>query len=330
MKKFTYRVGVDVSKSTLDMHCAEHNEHIKITNDSAGFKRFVKWLKDLQIPCDDILIALEFTGGYEYRFLKFCESKNIAYTRIPGLAIKRSLGIVRGKNDKIDAYRIAQYADEKQKTLTPSRPLNPTISALKEALGLRKRLVRENAGYKGTILSRKTMYDSGSNDFHIKILTKNLNQNKALIESIDAEIKRIILSDSAISFNYMLLTSIKGIGMVNAAMTIAYTENFIAFKNARSYAVYVGVVPFEYSSGSSLNGRKRISPIANKELKQELNQAAKSAIQWSEEIKEYAERLIERKHDRIILNNVKFKLITRMFAVVKRREIYVDNYKKKA
>ncbi|MBK8873334.1 MAG: transposase [Bacteroidetes bacterium] len=52
-----------------------------------------------------------------------------------------------------------------------------------------------------------------------------------------------IHKDEAMKTNYELIRSIKGIGMVNALMTIAYTENFVGFTNPRSYAVYVGVVP---------------------------------------------------------------------------------------
>ena len=327
MKKIEFRIGVDVSKLTLDLHSAEHNQHLKISNNKDGLKLLAKWLKELRIPFDNLLVVMEYTGGCEYRLVQFCESKGIAYCRISGLAIKKSMGIVRGKNDKVDAYRIAQYADEKQKSLEPSKPFNYSIVKLKELLALRKRLVRENAGYKSTIKGRKDMYDSNNKDIHIKILTNKIDQNLKWIDVIEEEIESLIVNDEALLQNYILLKSIRGIGEINAAMTIAYTENFTAFSNARSYAVYVGVVPFEYSSGTSINGRKRVSPIANKELKQELNQAAKSAIQWDEETKLYAQRLIGKKHYRIILNNVKFKLITRMFAVVKKGEMYVDKYK---
>lgn len=330
MKNFDYRIGVDVSKLTLDLHSAEHQQHLKITNNSEGLKLFLKWLKDLQIPLNNVLVVMEYTGGCEYRLIQFCEAKGISYSRIPGLAIKKSMGIVRGKNDKVDAFRIAQYADEKQKSLQPSKPFNQSIVKLKELLGLRKRLVRESAGYKATVKGRKDMYDSSNKDIHIKILNQKINQNQKWITEIENEINNLILSEHALTINYTLLLSVRGIGKINAAMTIAYTENFTAFSNARSYAVYVGVVPFEYTSGTSINGRKRVSQIANKELKQELNQAAKSAIQWDEETKIYAQRLIEKKHYRIILNNVKFKLITRMFSVVKKGEVYVDIYKKSA
>jgi hypothetical protein len=40
---------------------------------------------------------LEYTGGYEYRFLQFCDTKSIPYCRVPGLEIKQSMGMVRGK-----------------------------------------------------------------------------------------------------------------------------------------------------------------------------------------------------------------------------------------
>jgi transposase len=327
MQKFKNRIGIDVSKLTLDMHSAEHNKHLKISNDSNGFKALLKWLKELNIELHDVLFVMEFTGGYEYRLVQFCTAKQIAFCRISGLAIKRSMGITRGKNDKVDAFRIAQYADEKQKTLEPSKPINTSILKLKELLALRKRLVRENAGYLSTIKGRKDMYDAPKSDIHVKILNSKLKENKQYIIQIEDQIQCLFEADDTLNNNYKLLLSIKGIGMVNAAMTIGYTENFTSFIDARKYAVYAGVVPFEYTSGTSIKGKKRVSQIANKELKQELNQAAKSAIQWDEEMKQYAHRLIDKKHYRIILNNVKFKLILRMFAVVKKGELYVDRYK---
>jgi transposase len=61
-------------------------------------------------------------------------------------------------------------------------------------------------------------------------------------------------------------------------MTLAYTENFTSFTDPRRYAVFAGVIPFDQSSGTSINGKKRVSHLANKELKQELNQAMKAAI----------------------------------------------------
>lgn len=330
MKKWKFTLGVDVSKNTLDIHCSEIREHICIPNGSEGFKLFLKWCKTHQIALNESLVVMEYTGGYEYKFIQFCESKNVPYSRIPGLAIKRSVGITRGKNDQVDAARIAQYGEEKHKTIQVSKPWNKAIMHLKELLGLRKRIVREKASYMGTLKERKHMFPDLKQDSLCKIYETKIKQNERLVEQLDQELLAFVESHPEIKTNYDLLTSIRGIGMVNALMTIGYTENFECFPNARSYAVYVGVVPFDYSSGTSIRGRKKVSPIANKELKQELTQAARSAIQWDPELREYALRKMNNKCYNVVLNNVKFKLILRMFAVVNKQTKYVDNYQKVA
>lgn len=330
MKKWKFTLGVDVSKQTLDISCSELNEHIKIKNGSEGFILFLKWCRRLKIDLQNAFLVLEYTGGYEYKLLQFCEAHAIVYSRIPGLAIKNSIGIIRGKNDKVDSARIAQYGEEKHKSIQPSKPLNPAIIRLKELLSFRKRLVRENAGYKCSIKEREHMQDVNKKDLIIKSLQQKQKINTKIIENVEAEMMKIIAGDELMKMNFTLITSIKGIGKVNALMTIAYTENFTSFSNPRSYAVYVGVVPFEHSSGTSIRGRKRVSQIANKELKQELNQAARSAMVWDKEMNNYAENKLKTKCYKIVLNNIKFKLILRMFAVVKKREMYVENYRNAA
>ena len=144
---------------------------------------------------------------------------------------------------------------------------------------------------------------------------------------VEKQLKELVSTDQNMLQSYRILTSIKGVGHINAWMTIAYTENFSSFADGRKYAVYVGVIPFEHTSGTSIRGRRRVSHLANKELKQELNQAAKSAIQYDPELRDYAERKLKEKQYGIVLNNVKFKLILRMFSLIKRNEMYVENYK---
>jgi transposase len=174
---------------------------------------------------------------------------------------------------------------------------------------------------------RKHIHQLKHQDTIIKILAQKMKSNLKQIEEIEIEINGLIGENEAFLKNFNLLMSVRGIGKINAWMTIAYTENFKAFKDARAYAVYVGVVPVEHSSGSSIRGKTRVSHMANKELKQELTQAARSAIQWDEVTKLYALKKLECKHYMVVLNNIKFKLIMRMFAVIKRGENYVDKYK---
>jgi transposase len=188
-------------------------------------------------------------------------------------------------------------------------------------------MVRESAGLASTVKERKHILKVNKSDVIIRISMEKIKANAGHIAKVEEEIIELIRANSSMLLNYRILTSIKGIGPINAWMTLAYTENFTTFTDARKYAVYVGVIPFDHSSGTSIKGKKRVSHLANKELKQELNQAAKVAISHDREIREYAERKLKNKCYPLVLNNVKFKLILRMFSLVKRGEMFVENYR---
>jgi len=219
---------------------------------------------------------------------------------------------------------------ERRNRLTPSKPLNQNILKLKQLLSFRKRLVREKAGLESTAKERVHMYEVNKTDTIVHIAQAKIKADGKYINEIEQQIRELIKSNEDIFQNYRIITSIKGIGEVNGWMTIAYTENFTSFTNARAYGVYVGVIPFGHSSGTSIKSRKRVSHLANKELKSELSQAAKSAIAHDKELHAYAERKLKNKDYGIVVNNVKFKLILRMFSLVKRGEMYVENFKRSA
>jgi len=87
------------------------------------------------------------------------------------------------------------------------------------------------------------------------------------------------------------------------------------------------VVPFEHSSGTSVRGKTRVSKMANKHLKTKLTLAAQNAARFDPELKEYYQRKrSEGKNNWLVLNNVKNKLIHRIFAVVRDGQMYEKQY----
>ena len=127
--------------------------------------------------------------------------------------------------------------------------------------------------------------------------------------------------------NYLLVVSIKGVAMITAIALIIHTNNFEAFQTARQLACYCGVVPFEKSSGTSINKGNHISQLANKELKSLLTQCARCAVQHDKELSAYYTRKIAQgKKDRVVINNVRNKLIHRIFAVVNNKIPYRADY----
>src|ERR1700761_110066 len=213
MKKWNVILGVDVSKLTLDISSYELGLHIKIDNCSAGFKVFQKWCKTHQINLEETLIVMEHTGGYEYRFIQFCEAFSIAYYRVSGLEIKSSMGMTRGKSDQADSFRISKYGEQNIKEIEPSKPLDKNVLTLKQLLSFRKRLIRENAGLKSTVSERKHMY-LAKKDTVTQIAQAKMKEDKKHIRQIEMEIMEVIKNNEEMMQTYRIITSIKGIGNV--------------------------------------------------------------------------------------------------------------------
>ncbi len=125
-----------------------------------------------------------------------------------------------------------------------------------------------------------------------------------------------------------LMQSIPGIGPQTSMMLILTTNGFREFPTWRKMACYSGCAPFEYSSGTSVRGRTKVHTYADKKLKSNLYLCVLNNLKNSAEMKQYYERKKEEgKHSMLIINNLKCKLLSRIYAVVKRETPYVDTYK---
>jgi len=302
--------------------------HLQISNNSEGFKKLLAVLKASKLKLEDCFFVLEYTGGYEYRLVQFCQSKQISYVRISGLAIKRSMGMVRGKNDKIDARRIAEFGDEKQSKLEAETASLDGIMRLKRLLSQRDAFVNDRKAHQNRYNEIQYMMDLPDSDPMLKRYRKIADELQKLIDKTEDEIRKLIKANDAFQFNFDLITSIKGIGEVNGWTMIAYTENFTSFDNARQFGAYIGVVPYPYTSGTSIKGKSRTSKMANQHIKALLDMAAKAAINHDRETNLYYEgRIAAGKHHMGVMNEIKFKLVRIMFAVVGKQQTYVDKYK---
>lgn len=270
---------------------------------------------------------MEYTGGYEYRLVQFCQSKQITFTRVPGLQIKKSLGIQRGKNDKIDSMHIAEYGYEKRGKLRVSSVCSPELAKLKQLLTQRRSFVKDKKAHEHRMKELLTMEGIKTNEPIIRYYKQVVNHAVKLIGKVEDEIRKIISKEESMKRNFSLISSIPGIGEVNGWMTIAYTENFESFPDGRTYGAYIGVVPYEHSSGTSIRGKTRVSSFVNRPLKADLSMAARTSVQHDPEMKAYYQRrMATGKTYMSVINEVKFKLILRMFAVINKGEKYVKNY----
>lgn len=327
--KFLDFIGIDISKSKLDVRIHSSQAFEIFDNSKQGFKKMIKWvLKNSSFPVEKILFVMEHTGRYSNNLVLFLSKKNIALKLVPGLEIKRSLGIQRGKNDKVDATKIALYAFRLRDEIVATQIPEKEILELKRLLSLRKRMVRQRAGYKASLKEDKAVYSKRGNSKYFKYQEDIIKALSKQIDQIESEMDRVVKGSEQLLMYFNLITSIKGIGSKTAMYIIVYTEAFIKFKEARKFASYCGIAPFPNQSGSSIRGKTKVSHLANKELKSLLELCARSAIVHNHEMRAYYQRkLSEQKNATSILNAVRNKLLARVFAVVNRGTPYVDIYK---
>jgi len=324
--KLTQFLGADLSKDSIDIFCHDLTSHVKIKNSVAGFKEMLRWLSAQRIDKASVFLVMEHTGLYSFHFENFLHQRQITFAKVSGLGIKRSLGLIRGKNDKIDAQRIARYAFEKSDVLVPEKPMDPGLQRLQMLHTTRARLVKQRSSMLCAIKEYLVVLSPG--DPLVKLQLKLVAGFTKQIRAVEQQIKQCINSaGDQLSQDFQLLNSIKGVGPVVATATLVKTRNFSRFKNARKFSCFCGSAPFDHTSGKSIKKRTRISHLADKEMKTLLTQSAKTAIQYDKELKAFYERRIAMgKSKRSTINIVRNKIIFRMFAVIKRQTPFVTEY----
>jgi transposase len=313
--------GVDISKESLDIALFREGSLIstdKIENDPASIQSFFKPIaQQLKLTGEQAWICMEHTGIYNTHLVNCLLKLKFKICIESALQIKQSMGIQRGKSDVIDARRIALYAYKNKEFLKAWEPQRPNLQLLKALLGQRDRLlkvksqisvpIKEFAGFLDNPLV-KTLRESS------RLTLKAVKQD---LKKIDNMIDLVIGQDSKIATQFEHAISVTGIGKITALQIIIASGEFTKIRTAKQFACHAGVAPFEKTSGTSVRGRSRVSRMADLNLKRLLHMAALSAIQCKGDLSHYYHRkVIEGKNKMSVLNAVRNKLISRVYACV--------------
>lgn len=320
-------IGVDISKDTFDYFTVNENfEELGklgvVENNRKAIKAFIKSLNELGKK--NLWICMEHTGHYGALLVQELTFASIQFSLINPIEIKRSLGLVRGKTDAIDAKRIAFYGATHKYKLTPYSLPTEALRKLKALMTTRDRyakiLVQLKNGVKANKLLNKTVdvQKAIDSDTLMIQMTTKLKAQK------EKEMLEIIKESQDLKKTYDKIIKVIGVGPITAIKCITETQNFSRFIEPRKFCCHTGIAPFEYSSGTSVKGKTKTNHFRDKALKSILFKAASSAIQHDPQLKAYYNRKVkEGKHKMTVLNAVSSKLVLRIFAVAKRNEPFV-------
>ncbi|MVO11136.1 transposase [Flavobacterium sp. TP390] len=332
MKKYLFHVGIDISKSKLDVVILDNQaskicNHFIIENNLKGIASILKEFKRQKVDLSTVLFCCENTGVYTFPLSCFLSENKLDYWIVPAIEIKRSKGISRGKNDKTDAKDIAWYSIRHIDKLKLTELPEKEILQLKLLFTEREKVMKSFKLFEATKENEdfmpKQIYKSivGINSKTIKFL-------KATLKTIEKEMMDIISNQIQLKNQFELVKSVPGIGDKTAIYLLIITKGFTAFDNARKFACYAGTAPFEHTSGSSIKGRTKVNHMADKKMKAILQMCALVAVKHDPQLKQYYNKKKEEgKNAMLVLNNVKCKILSRVFAVINRQTPYINTYK---
>jgi len=297
-------VGIDVSKSTLDVCIEPAVLTLHVAYDEPGIKQIIERL----IEINTTLIVMEATGGLEVRIATELASKGLPVAVInPRQA--RDFAKATGqlaKTDKVDAAVLAAFAKAirpQARTLkdADTRALNDMVSRRRQLIDMR---VQETLRL-GTAAS--------------KPLEKSLNKHIAWLDKqiaeIDTDLTKRLRESDVWRTKDDLLRAIPGVGSVTTITMLAKCPE-LGKLNRREIAALIGVAPLANDSGK--HSGKRFVWGGRADVRAVLYMATVSAIQHNDAIKAFAERLKKAgKPPKVVIVACMRKLLTVMNAMLK-------------
>uniref|UniRef100_UPI0039BE6E51 IS110 family transposase n=2 Tax=Formosa sp. 3Alg 14/1 TaxID=3382190 RepID=UPI0039BE6E51 len=308
---------MDISHLVFDVTDSDGN-YYQFKNTISGFKKFTKLL-DLDSHC-----VMEATGYYHYQLAYYLLESGTKVSVENPLAVKRfiQMKLSKIKTDKSDSKLICEYAKQVDLKLWEGQSKHQT-----ECLQMTRLL--------SVYTKQSTML---KNKIHGEAVLGN--PSKAVVSSIKRSLKHVLKEIKTLEDKLMVLVkevhqdvltrlkSIPGIGNKTALMLVVLTDGFERFTSGSELCSYAGLTPVVRKSGSSVNGRSRISKIGNQKLRNLLFMCSFNACKYNKACRDIYERIVAKgKSKKLALIAVCNKLLKQAFAIAKSGLIYDDSYR---
>jgi len=325
---FMHYLGIDVAKAKLDCSLLVDQEQDKykfkvVENSPAGFSKLLDWIMARGIPVAELHILMEATGIYHEQAAIALHDSGITVSianpaHVKGFAY--GLGILT-KTDGVDSRVLARYG-----LLTKPMPWQPPSleSRILKGLLARREAIKQdlqreqNRKEKAEVAKESPLIQQS--------ITDSITFIVAQLKKIQSQIDDHIDQDPTLKNDLELLQSIPAIGPQSSTQLLAIMHGH-TFNSAEQLAAYLGVIPVERQSGSSLNGRAKLSKSGPSHLRAILYMAAVVAVQYNPHVKAIYERLLAKGKTRMsALGAAMRKLVHLCFGVLKTQQKYQPDY----
>ncbi len=317
MDKNTNYFGIDISKDVFDVMNIK-DQHFEFQNSNKGFRAFKK------ILTPDSICVMEATGYYHLKLAYFLLESNIKISIVNPLSIKRfvQMKLSKIKTDKADARMIRLYAQNNELRFWKGQSENQI-----ETLQISRLLdiyAKQSTALKNKIHGEQTLGNPS------QIVVRSLKRSLKLIKKEQVLLEQKLLELVKVDNQQLLsnLESIPGLGRKTATILIVLTDGFSRFDSAAALCSYCGITPIIRKSGTSVNGRPRISKMGNQKLRNLLFMCSFSACKPNKACNDIYNRITNKgKSKKLALMAVSNKLIKQAFAIAKSGLPYDEKFK---
>lgn len=288
-------IGIDVSKAKLNSSLLI-DPHLRKTKDKssdntiAGFKSLLEWVcRHSKCEAADLHFVMEATGVYHETLANFLFEAGCKVSIVNPYRIKKfaeSHGF-RSKNDRHDGLVIALYGHERNPTAWCPPP--PEASHLKALLA---RLTAVESDIRRE-LNRQEKSQVGQAP--VEVMT-SLDKSLAFLDEQKAQLKKEIEGHLSrhpkLKEERDLLLTIPGVGDKLAVLFLALFESK-KFSRAPEAAAFLGLIPVEFDSGSSVHKPPRLSKAGDGRLRAALFMPAIVATRYNPDVKDLYQRLLK-------------------------------------
>jgi transposase len=304
-------LGIDISKAKFDVALLKGEAKIKnkvFANNLEGFTELQTWLTSQGVGSLHVCMeATSIYGNAVARFLVAAGYKVSIVNPSRPKAFGRS-ELNRTKTDRADAKVIARFCA----ALKPAAWIPPSIE-VEQLQALVHRL--DNL----TAMQQQEKNRLATVD---PILVESITAHIDFLHEQIAETKKRIRdhfnAHPALKAQRNLLTSIPGIAETTATVILAEIRDLNTFDSADQLAAFAGLTPVEFSSGSSVRGKPRLSKIGNSRLRKALYLPAVVARRHNPFIRDFCDRLLAKGKSKMsMIGAAMHKLLRQAFGVLK-------------
>ena len=262
---------------------------------------------------------MESTGIYSQALACFLVAHDVMVSVVNPLKIKgfSQSCLVRNKTDKADAILIAKFCQAIQPSAWEPKP---------ESITKLQSLVRRFDDLQKFYYQEQNRLEA-SDAIIIESIEKIQSMLQSEMEAIEKQIEAHIQSCQVLKDKQQLLISIPGVGDRTTSKLLAFCGNIEAFQHPKQLAAYAGLNPSHRTSGTSVNGKSRLSKMGNAEIRKALYMPALVAMKHNPIIKCFCEQLHQRgKPKMVVVCAAMRKLIHIIFGVLHSQKPFNATY----